>query len=112
MKTEEAIAVFSNLSAEEQKEFLVRLSHELTMLGRDAYEINSENFTNPAQMRAINEIQHRISSHLLALIKNETNRYPDEILVRMIIEYPQDSNFARKSAKAFEQIADKFSVAV
>lgn len=112
MKIKEAASFFSALSIEEQKEFLARLSHELTLLGRDAYEIGTENFTNPSQMRAVNEIQHRIASHLLALIKNETTRYPDEILVKIIIEHPQDKNFERKAAQAFEQIANKFAVVV
>jgi len=112
MKTEEAIAFFSALSVDEQKEFLARLSHELTILGRDCYEIDSENFTNPAQMRAINEIQHRIASHLLSLLIRDNSRYPDEVLVKMIIEHPQNKNFERKTARAFEQTANKFSVTV
>ena len=112
MKIEEAIRLFSALSVEEQKEFLAQLSHELTILGRDAYEVGTENFTNPSQMRAVNEIQHRIALHLLALIKNNANRYPDEILVKVIIEHPQDKNFERKATRAFEQIVNKFAVAV
>ena len=112
MKIEEAIAFFSALSVEEQKNFLVQLSHELTMLARDAYEIGTQDFTNPSQVRAVNEIQHRIASHLLALIKNDTNRYPDETLVKIIIEHSQDKTFELKATSAFEQTANKFAVAV
>jgi len=112
MKTEVAIAFFSALSVEEKKEFLARLSHELTILGRDSYEIDSENFTNPAQMRAINEIQHRIALHLLSLLIKDNSHYPDDVVVKMIIEHPRNKNFERKTARAFEQIANKFSVAV
>jgi hypothetical protein len=110
MKIEDAITFFSSLSVEEQKEFLARLSHELTILGRDCYEIDTNNFTNPSQMRLINEIQHRIALHLLGLLKKVGN-YPDDILVKMIIEHPEDKNFETKAAWAFEQTANKFLVA-
>lgn len=110
MKIEDAITFFSSLSVEEQKEFLARLSHELTILGRDSYEIGTNNFTNPSQMRLINEIQHRIALHLLGLLKRELGNYPDDILVKMIIEHPEDKNFETKAAWAFEQTANKFLV--
>ena len=112
MYIEEAVGFYSALSVEEQKEFLAQLSHKLTILGRDAYEVGTENFTNPSQMRAVNEIQHRIASHLLALIKNDANRRSDEDLVRVIIEHSHDKNFERKAIRAFERIANKFAVAV
>lgn len=112
MKVEEAIEIFSNLTADEQKSFLAYLSHYLTVAARDAYEPETENITNQPKMRWINEVQHRISYHLLALLENNSERYPDDILIRMILEHSGSKNFEAEIKRAFEQVAKKFTVVI
>lgn len=112
MTIEEAIEIFSNLTADEQKSFLAHFSHHLTVVARDAYEPGTENIINQPKMRWINEIQHRISYHLLALVENNSERYPDEVLIRIILEHSSNKSFETEIKRAFEQVAKRFTVTV
>ncbi len=112
MTVEEAIEIFSNLTADEQKCFLAHLSHYLTVVARDAYEVGTENITNQSKMRWINEIQHQLSSHLLALLENDSERYPDDVLIRIIMEHSKDKAFEAEMIWVFERVAKRFTVAV
>ena len=40
----------------------------------------------PSRLRSINEAQHRISGHVLKLLAGDRSRYPDEVLVSVILE--------------------------
>ncbi|HEX8735637.1 MAG TPA: hypothetical protein VF721_09965 [Pyrinomonadaceae bacterium] len=112
MKVEEALNFFSNLSNQERVEFLVRLGHELTIEARDSYEIGTENISNQSKIRRINEIQHRIFLEILALVKRNEKSYPDDVLMRMILEHREDKSFEAGIAQAFKRVADRFPVAV
>ncbi len=112
MKKEEAIAFFSSLTSDEQKKFLVRLSHYLTVVARDSYEVGTDNITNQPKIRVINEIQHQLSSHLLALLENDSRRYPDDGLMRIILEHSENKKIEAEVMWAFEKVAGRFSVAV
>ena len=48
------------LNEREKLAFLSLLGHTLTIAGRDSYEVQGEGLTSPAQLRRINEIQHRV----------------------------------------------------
>ncbi len=111
MKTEEIIAFFSSLTSNEQTKFLAHFSHYLTIVARDTYEVGTENITNQPKMRAVNETQHQISSHLLALLENSLERYPDDVLMQIIFEQ-ENKELKAEVMWAFERVADRFSVAV
>ncbi len=112
MSVEEAIEIFSNLTVDEQKSFLAHFSHYLTVVARDAYEPGTENVANQPKMRRINEMQHRISSHLLALLENDSERYPDDVLIRIILEHSSNKVFELEIKRAFEQVAKRYTVVV
>jgi hypothetical protein len=61
----------------------------LTVLARDTYEVGRDGLTDPSRLRGINELQHRVLSFLMALMKNDANRYPDAIFGRLILEPPR-----------------------
>ena len=42
--------------------------------------------TDPSRLRCINELQHRVLRFLIALMKEDANRYPNDIFVRLILE--------------------------
>lgn len=84
MNTKEALEIFSDLSNEEKADFLARLAYELTVAARDAYEIGTDDLTNPKLMRSINEIQHRILSQLSAILRKDEKRYPDEVFWQIV----------------------------
>ncbi len=87
MNTKEAIEIFSDLSNDEKANFLARLAFELTIAAREAYEVGTEDLTNPKLMRSINEIQHRILSQLSAILRKDENRYPDETFWQIVFDY-------------------------
>jgi hypothetical protein len=85
-----AIETFCQYSPQEKIDFLVQIAHALTILARDAYPVEDQGLTNPSRLRFINEIQHRVTGFVLALRKNDVKRYPDDVLVRIILEHPED----------------------
>jgi hypothetical protein len=104
MTVDEAIPVFLSYSLEEKEEFLAHLIHELTVIARDSYEVGRDGLTNPERVRRINEVQHTISSFLRALLLGNSNRYPDEVLVRIILEHPDDSGLEKQLSKTFARL--------
>jgi len=85
-----AIETFCKYSLQEKIDFLVQIAHALTILARDAYTVEDQGLTNPSRLRLINEIQQRVTGFVLALRKNDVKRYPDDVLVRIILEPPED----------------------
>jgi hypothetical protein len=94
------VNAFRSLPAGSQIQTLVRLAHELTIVGRDAYEPASAGLRHPERLRSLNEIQHRITSHVLALLATDPGRYPDEVHVSIIVEQ-DDPELRRQIVTAF-----------
>ena len=107
MTIDEAIAIFSAYSLREKEEFLAHLIYELTVIARDSYEVGGDGLTNPQRIRSLNEIQHRLSAFLWALLRNDSKRYPDEVLVKIILEHPEDSLLERQLREAFARLANQ-----
>lgn len=61
-------AWISALPLECQLRFLARLSFGLTVVGRDSYEVGTDDLTHPRQLRRVNEIQHRVAACLSQLL--------------------------------------------
>ena len=102
MTVDEAITVFSSYSAAEKKEFIAQLIYELTIVARDSYEVGQDGLTNPSRVRRINEVQHRLSAFLGKLLREDARRYPDETIVRIVLEQLADEGLAWDVAAAFE----------
>jgi hypothetical protein len=105
MTADEAIAIFSSYSIEEKEEFLAHLMYELPIIARESYETGQDGLTDPQRVRRINEVQHSVSAFLWALLRNDSRRYPDDILVGIILEHPDDSSLERQLAEAFARLA-------
>ncbi len=104
MTVDEAISVFSSYSAEEKKEFIAQLSYELTVVARGCYEEGGDGLTDPHRLRRINEVQHRVSAFLWALLRGDPNRYPDDALLRIVLEQPGDELLRRELGKTFARM--------
>jgi|SRR6516162_3472554 hypothetical protein len=100
MDTTQIVAEFRSLPPASQIESLVRLAYELTIVGRDTYEPASLGLQHPNRLRSLNEIQHRVTSHVLALYAADSGRYPDEVLASIILEQ-DDPELRRQVAAAF-----------
>ena len=68
MTIEDVAATAAHLTPERKARLLGRLSFELTIAARDTYVADSEAVGVPPQLRAFNEIQHRVTSCLLELM--------------------------------------------
>jgi len=104
MESSNFINTLSALPAQEKIEALVRFSHELTIVARDTYQTGTLGVLHAARLRAINEVQHRISAHVLALLRNDSGRYPDEVLVNIILEHDDDQELRRQIQEAFSRV--------
>ena len=105
MTVDEAISVFSSYSAEEKKEFIAQLSYELTIVARGCYEVGTEELTEPRRMRRINEVHHRVSALLWALLRDDPERFPDDVLMRIVLEQPGDETLRRELRATFARMA-------
>lgn len=105
MNADKAINVFVSYSFEEKADFLAQLMYELTLVVRDNYEVGQCGLKNPQRVRQINEVQHRVSAFLLALLRDNPQRYPDDVLAKIILEQPDDEALTRQLGKVFEKLA-------
>jgi len=58
----------------------------------------------------MNELQHRVLSFLIALRKNDANRYPNDIFVRLILERPEDWEFQQQLQEVFDRLLAQRSI--
>jgi hypothetical protein len=107
MTVDEAIAIFSSYSIEEKKEFLTHLMYELTILARDSYAAGEDGLTNPQRVRLINEVQHRVSAFLWALLRNDSQRYPDDVFIRIVLEWSDDVELTKQLNETFSRLTAK-----
>src|SRR6266700_4113692 len=70
-------------------------AHALPVLARDTYEGGREGLTDPSRLRGIHERQHRGLRVLMALMKDDATRSPKDIVVRLILERPEDWELQR-----------------
>ncbi len=105
MTTDEAITVFSSYSRAEKEEFVAQFIHELTIVGRDTYEVGQDGLTEPQRLRLINEVQHRLSAYLWALLRNDERRFPDDVLLRIVLEWGNDHEFEQQLRATFARVA-------
>jgi hypothetical protein len=105
MTSDEAAAIFSSYSPGEKSEFLARLIYELTLIAREGYEAGGEGLNDPQRVRRVNEVQHRLSAFLWALLRGDSKRYPDEVLWRIVLEQADDPALGRQLGEAFARLA-------
>jgi hypothetical protein len=66
---------------------LLRLAHSLTVHARRYYPLADETLRAEERfdiLHDINELQHRIISHSIALLTDDDRRYPDAVLLAML----------------------------
>jgi hypothetical protein len=96
--------VFTSSSREDKMDVLARLAHELTVLARDTYDLESDGVVTPSRLRIINEVQHRIMGFLIALMTKNPNRYPDDIFMQIILDHPEDLELQNQIYRTLDRI--------
>jgi hypothetical protein len=90
MENEEAKRRFRGLPPDAQLRVLATFGHNLTIAARDTYEFQAPGVRAPQRLRDINEIQHRVLAHILALASVNKWRYPDDDLLSIVFELGDD----------------------
>ena len=111
MTNDDADHFFGKLTREDKAQFLLRLAHELTIVGRYTYIPQTEELAYPQRLRTLNEIQHRLLAHCLALMEDNLKRYPDDVLLSIVLEHPEDVELERQVRDAFDKILERSSSA-
>jgi len=104
MNLYDALDTFRNFSPQEKLYFLIRLAHMLTILARDTYEVGGEGVTEASRLRLINEVQHRVTDFLRALVQHDPQRYPDDVLMRIVLEHPDDLDLQQQIQDAVTRL--------
>ncbi|MEO6393294.1 MAG: hypothetical protein ABIP75_15700 [Pyrinomonadaceae bacterium] len=107
MNTQQSIEVFSGHSPQGKVELLAQFSHELTILAREGYAPGTEELNDPRRLRVLNELQHRITGFLLALLTNDLQRFSDEVLVRMILESGDNDRLNTEIQAIFNTLVER-----
>jgi hypothetical protein len=100
--TPTAISRFSASGKDAQLRLLARFGHNLTVEGRDTYVPQTDQVHAPSRLRAINEIQHRVLGHIYSLLTNSDQRYPDDVIVQIMLEH-DDRLLRAQTSRAFEE---------
>jgi hypothetical protein len=80
------IAVYTSLTPRNRLRALARLAHDLTIVAREYYVPGTMDLTDPAAVREINELQHRVAGQVRALLEDDPMRFPDDVIARIIME--------------------------
>jgi len=97
MTIDEIASVAARLNPSQKQRLLVRLSFELTIAARDTYVPGTEEIAAPRQIRALNEIQHRVTGCLLDLVDSPS---ADLWIWPVIAEFSESAGCAAQVAQA------------
>ena len=103
MNVDATVARFTAMSERQQATALARLAHELTVLTRETYGDGPSDITNGALLRRIKELQHRVTAGVVERLSEKRERFPDEVLVRMIADGTHNP-LANSTGPIFERI--------
>jgi hypothetical protein len=90
MEIDEVRQRFRELVERQRIRVLAAFGHNLTIVARDTYVVGELAIHAPERLRAINEIQHRVLAHILALATEDTRRYPDDVLLSILLDHDDE----------------------
>ena len=110
MNAEAATALYSSLNRAAQVKLLCRFGFNLTVVARDTYEVGTEELIDPRRLRQINEVQHQIFGHIGKLLNDDPDRYPDDVLISMLLHH-DSIRLCSQAERAFLEAASYVAVA-
>jgi hypothetical protein len=105
MTVNEIATAAAQLAPEQKVRLLARLAFELTIAARDTYVPGSKDIAEPHQLRAFNEMQHRVTSCLSVLLVKRTDE-DDAWLWPFISESSKVAGCVRQAAQACSRAMD------
>ena len=76
----------ASLPSEQKVRFLSVLGHELTIVGRNSYKAQTEELEKPAQLRKVNEVQHRVLACLSQLLVGSCEQSFQESIAKLVLQ--------------------------
>src|SRR5438046_2930840 len=101
MKLEEFTERYETLSKQQRLLFLSTIVSELTLAGRGTYMAGTDAVADPPRLRAINEFEHRVVSHLRDVIAGSRERHPDDVICQVIFESARELQLSGVVDRAF-----------
>jgi hypothetical protein len=77
------------------------------IVARESYEVGGDGLTNPQWARRVNEVQHRVSALLWASLRGDSQPFPDEFLVRLVMEHPENKGLERQLGETFARLVSQ-----
>jgi hypothetical protein len=106
MNEDEITRRYQSLSSETQARALLTFGHSLTVAARDTYEVQAAGVRALQRLSEINELQHRVFAQILALLMVDPHRYPDDVLVAMLLRH-NDDHLRAQSLRAFADALER-----
>jgi hypothetical protein len=108
MNIQSEIEYFSELTTIDKARFLSLLMSELAEEAKGTYGPGSDQVTDAAHLRFINELQHRLSRVVYQLLGEDSARPGDDVVVRMLLSPRADKTAERFVTTAYRRVLQGF----
>ena len=108
MNIQSEIEYFSELTTIDKARFLSLLMGELAEEAKGTYGPGSDQVTDAAHLRFINELQHRLSRVVYQLLGEDPARPGDDVVVRMLLSPRADKTAERFVTTAYRRVLQGF----
>jgi hypothetical protein len=105
MTLDEIVVAYAALPTDRQIRLLAEYASRLTVIARGTYVPGTEDIADPRRLRMLNEVQHRVTGHLCKLLAHDAGRYPDDVIVRTMID-GDDAELLAAVEEAMKQTDD------
>jgi hypothetical protein len=103
MDINQANALYADLNDDQKVEFLARIAFDLTIDFRDVAYTESHTPENMKKLQGINELQHHLTSQLLAHHRRDGARYPDQVFVAVLIDKAKHHGLLLRLQRSLER---------
>jgi hypothetical protein len=104
-RRQQAIDAYSALAPNKQAIFLAELAFETTVWARGSYLLlTGDDHASAELLTRYNELQHKITAHLMHLLNGNALRYPDEVFVNILFDMSGVANCQDKLSRMFQDL--------
>ena len=108
MTKSELLRMYTALNSFAKARFLAILSHYLTIYMRGDYDESVDCTRRVKRPMGANELQHHISSELGHHLDEDADRYPDEVLLNILLEKAHYYEISSELQQAFIGATKRF----
>ena len=110
MTKSEFLQMYAALDSPAKARFLAVLSNQLTIFMREEYDESADCARRVKRLMGANELQHNISSELRHHLEGDPDRYPDEVLLSILLEKADNYELSNQLQQALAATTEKFRV--